>query len=250
MTSRRLRLCAVAVGVAGLMSAGRASLAQVPRAPDPIRELQDRSRLEAEARAATAQHRTEEALLLNARLERGDFQDGDRIVVTLLGNTPYNDTILVRAGKLLPLPKMGDVPLEGVLRSELTERLSSHLAKFLRDSSVRVTPLLRLGVLGAVRSPGFYYTSAEVLVTDVIMKAGGPAERADLDNVVIRRAGAPIWGAADTRTAMSEGMTLDQLHLRAGDELYVAGARHFDWPLFFQIGASVLGVALALTRLH
>lgn len=250
MTSRRSRLCAIVAGVAVLMSAGNVSLAQVPRAADPTRELQDRARLEAEARAAAAQHRTEEALLLNARLERGDFQDGDRIVVTLLGSTPYNDTIMVRAGKLLPLPRMGEVPLEGVLRSELTGRLSSHLAKYLRDSSVRATPLLRLGVLGAVRSPGFYYMSAELLVTDVIMRAGGPGGRADLGRVEIRRTGTPLWGTADMRTAMSEGMTLDQLHLRAGDELYVGESSHFDWPLFFQIGASVLGVAIALTRLH
>lgn len=223
--------------------------AQAPVSPDPSGVLESRAQLEAEARTAEQQNRTSEAWLLRTRLQRGDFQEGDRIVVTLLGSVSGSDTISVRAGKLLPLPKMGDVPLEGVLRSELSSRISSHLAKFLRDSSVSAIPLVRLAVLGQVQRPGFYYTAADVLLSDMLMKAGGPAPAADLSKTSIRRGGETIWNAQDTRTAMSDGLSIERLHLRAGDEIYVAEQKHTNWMGFAQIGISILGLAFALTRL-
>lgn len=204
--------------------------------------------LEAEAKKAEAAHRTQEAWLLKSRLQKGDFQDGDRIVVKLLGATMLlgsngNDTITVRAGKMLPLPQMADLPLEGVLRSELTDRLTTHLAKYLRDSSVRATPLLRLAVLGQVRNPNYYYTSADVLLSDLVIKAGGPNPNADVGKMIIRRGGETIWNAADTRTALADGLSLDRLHLRAGDELYVDDMKgSINWVQIAQYAGPIFGL--------
>lgn len=250
MTFWNERLRSVSVALVGVAVLAAPLSSQTRRPAGAVPELEERSALEAEARVAEEQHRTSEAWLLRTRLQRGDFQDGDRIVVKLLGSTTFNDTITVRAGKMLPLPRMEDVPLEGVLRSELTARLSSHLARYLRDSSVRATPLLRLAVLGQVRAPGYYYTSADVLLSDVIMKAGGPAADADMNKTVIRRGGETIWNAQDTRTALSDGLSLDRLHLRAGDEIYLPEQNHFNWGMATQIGLGVLGLIVAFTRFH
>jgi protein involved in polysaccharide export with SLBB domain len=236
--------------LAALVVAGSPAAAQVSTSPEPARDLESRAQLEAEARTAEQQNRTSEAWLLRTRLQRGDFQEGDRIVVTLLGSVPGSDTISVRVGKLLPLPRMGDVPLEGVLRSELGGAISRHLAKFLRDSSVNAIPLVRLAVLGQVQRPGFYYTPADVLLSDMLMKAGGPAPGADLGQMIIRRSGDTIWNARDTRTAMSDGLSIERLHLRAGDEIYVGEQKHTNWTGIAQIGLSVVGLVFALTRLH
>lgn len=233
----------VALALAGVPADGQAT-----RPVDTPRDLESRAQLEAEARTAEAENRAGEAWLLRSRLERGDFQEGDRIVVTLLGSTTFNDTISVRAGKLLPLPRMGDVPLEGVLRSELGNRISSHLARFLRDSSVRATPLVRIAVLGQVNRPGFYYTSADALLSDMLMKAGGPGAAADLGKMSIRRGGEVIWTERDTRTAMNDGLSIERLHLRAGDELYVGEQKRTNWAAIAQIGVALLGVAFAFTR--
>ena len=232
-----------------LASAGRSASGQTERPQESARSFETRAQLEAEARTAEQENRTGEAWLLRSRLQRGDFQEGDRIVVMLLGSTTFNDTVSVRAGKLLPLPRMGEVALDGVLRSELSARLSTHLARFLRDSSVRATPLVRLAVLGQVQRPGYYYTSADVLLSDMLMKAGGPAPSADLGKMVIRRNSETIWNAKDTRTAMSDGLSIERLHLRAGDEIYVAEQKRTNWTSIAQIGISILGLAFALTRL-
>ena len=250
MTYRRSMGRMLVPALVALASARGAAHGQGARPAEPSRELETRSQLEAEARTAEQQNRTGEAWLLRTRLQRGDFQEGDRIVVMLLGSTTFNDTISVRVGKMLPLPRMGDVPLEGVLRSELSDRISTHLAKFLRDSSVRAIPLVRLAVLGQVQRPGFYYTSADVLVSDMLMKAGGPAPDADLNKVVIRRGGETIWNAQDTRTAMTDGLSLERLHLRAGDELYVEAQKHTNWVGIAQIALSAAALVFTFTRLH
>lgn len=212
----------------------------------PTRESEARESLEARARLAEQENRPAEAFLLRSRLQRGDFQEGDRIVVTLLGSMTFNDTITVRAGKLLPLPRMDDVQLEGVLRSELTATLTNHLSKFLRDASVRATPLLRVAVLGQVQQPGFYYVGADVLLSDVLMKAGGPSANADLARTEIRRAGETIWDRASTSAAVSDGLSLDRLHLRAGDEIHVGEVRRRNWSQVLQVGATVLGLVVGV----
>jgi protein involved in polysaccharide export with SLBB domain len=214
-------------------------------------ELETREMLEAELKKADAQNRKSEAFLLRTRLEKGDFQDGDRIVVKLLGNTQLigwtNDTITVRAGRVLPLPQLADLPLTGVLRSELTRKISSHLAQYVKDSSVRATPLLRVAVLGQVRNPNYYYTSADVLLSDLVMKAGGPGANADMDNLVIRRGSEIIWSAKDTRAALNDGMSLDRLHLRAGDELYVDDMKgKVNWREIASYGLPIVSLFVAL----
>jgi hypothetical protein len=240
---------AAGMALFGIVALTRLASAQAVSSSGNVRELESRATLEAEARAAETQHRTAEAFLLRSRLTKGDFQDGDRIVVALLGTTTYNDTITVRAGRMLPLPKMADLPLEGVLRSELTERLSSHLAKYLRDSSVRATPLVRLAILGSVRSPGYYYTSADVLLSDVIMKAGGPAQDANIPAMMIRRGGETIWNAQDTRAAVSDGLSLDRLHLRAGDEVYLPQQTSRSYLQLFSVVTGMAGLILAIAQI-
>jgi hypothetical protein len=231
-----------------LACAGASAHAQT-RVTQPSKDLETRAMLEREAKAAEENHRSGEAFLLRNRLAHGDFQDGDRIVVQLLGSVAMQDTITVRAGKMLPLPRMDDLPLEGVLRSELNEKLSSHLAKYLRDSTARATPLLRIAVLGQVGRPGFYYTPADVLLSDVLMQAGGPGGDADLSEMTIRRAGETIWNAADTRTAVTDGLSLDRLHLRAGDEIYVPQQSHFNWTTVLQVGSIAVSAIVAIITL-
>ena len=231
-----------------LVCAGVAASAQA-RVTQQSKDLETRAMLEQEAKVAEENHRTGEAFLLRNRLQHGDFQDGDRIVVQLLGSIAYHDTLTVRAGKMLPLPRMDDMPLEGVLRSELNDRLSSHLAKYLRDSTARATPLLRVAVLGQVGRPGFYYTPADVLLSDVLMMAGGPAGDANLSGMTIRRSGETIWNAQDTRTAVTDGLSLDRLHLRAGDEIYVPQNSHFNWSTILQAGAIITSLAVTIITL-
>ncbi len=129
----------IALGCAVALTAGvspcEAQDAPAGQALPARREFESRAEIEAQAKAAEAQHRPNEAWLLRQRLEKGDFQDGDRIIVVLHGNalmpkdfTGISDTLFtVRAGRRLEFPRMADLPLDGVLRSELNDKLTAAL---------------------------------------------------------------------------------------------------------------------------
>ena len=250
---------ALGVACAACTTLGVLAHAQAPGGGTESDAFESRAALEAEAAKAEAQHRTGEALLLRSRLLHGDFQDGDRVVVRLTGSAALvpnvmapNDTNILRAGKVLQLPQMGDLSLDGVLRSEVNAKVSSHLARYLRDSSVRVTPLIRVAVVGQVRAPNFYYTTVDVLLSDMIVKAGGPSIGADwLGNVNIRRGTETIWNAKDTRTAMTDGISLERLSLRAGDEIYVdEKTAGLNWTTIAQIIGPLAALLFALQRVR
>lgn len=212
---------------------------------------ESRAHLEAEIRDAEAANRTVEASLLRSRLKNGDFQEGDRIVVVLESNPTATDTMQVRAGKILQFPRMAQVSLEGVLRSELNDALRRHLSKYLTNPDVRATPLLPLSVLGNVLHPGFFYAPADYLLRDLIMRAGGPAPDADVSKTEVRRAGRTIWNVKEVRVAFADGLSLDRLHLRAGDEIYVPPQRHrFQLTTILGVVSAAAAVSVALIQLQ
>jgi hypothetical protein len=54
-----------------------------------------------------------------------------------------------------------------------------------------------------------------------------------------------IWDQQDTRAALADGMSLDRLHLRAGDEIEVPARRDISW--FAVITGTASAVALLFT---
>jgi protein involved in polysaccharide export with SLBB domain len=226
--------------------------AQTPASTPPASEFESRAELEAQAKLAESQHRTSEAWLLRSRLEKGDFQEGDRIVVMLHTSAAVqeSETLTVRAGKVIQMPQMDDLKLEGVLRSELTDRFVKYLAKYLQDPEARTTPLMRLSVMGSVGRPGYLDTSADLLLSEVIMRAGGPTSDADLTKVVIRRGPTVIWSEQDTRTALTDNLSLDRLHLRAGDEIEVGAKRHIQWFNVISLSLGLISLAVTLIRVR
>src|SRR5258708_40377395 len=88
----------IAIACIGVTVASRSGHAQAT-AVDAGSGLESRSTLEDEAAKAEAQHRKSEAWLLRTHLQKGDFQDGDRIIAKLLGHieVPGNDTVTRRA---------------------------------------------------------------------------------------------------------------------------------------------------------
>lgn len=199
-------------------------------------------KLDEEERAA----RAAEAAALRLRLREGDFRAGDRIVVLVRGDSALSDTFTVRAGQVLSLPGAGDVSLSGVLRAELQDHLRSAVGRYIRDPVVQTTALLRVAVLGEVSQPGYYSLPADALISDAIMVAGGPTQRADLDRTRVRRGREEFLRQKQTKAALSEGRTLDQLGLRAGDEIFVGPRRERNWSQIIQTSLWVLGFAVGV----
>jgi len=215
------------------------------------RQFETRAELDSLATAAEKAHRSGEAWLLRTRLEKGDFQEGDRILVQVEGANIMTkpETLVVQGGKggrHIELPKMADLPLDGVLRAELADRFKQHLGQYIKEPVVRATPLVRVAVLGSVGHPGYFYTAADIPLSDVIMQAGGPGGNADLGKVSVRRGTEVIWDGKDTRAALADGLSIDQLHMRAGDEITVGERRGFPWATTLSIVIPI--VSIIVTR--
>ena len=182
------------------------------------------------------------ANLLRARLRDGDFRAGDRLRLVLDGNVTQDDTLTVIAGSKVMLKDVGEIPLAGVLRSELQDHMSKHVSKYIKDVRIRATPLVRLSILGPVSKPGFYYMPPDIPLGDAVMRAGGPGGNADLNRSKIRRNTEELYDSRNTRTAMNEGLTLDQLSLRDGDSIELGEKTTGNWGKI----VSGIGVATSL----
>lgn len=156
---------------------------------------------------------------IRARLSDGDFRVGDRIEIYVQGEPNFPVTVTVEPGPSISLELFGTISLAGVLRSEIEPHLHKELGRFIRDPVVRATAQMRLSVIGAVGSPGFYTMPAETLLGDAIMLAGGPSNNTTFDDLRIERAGERLYEGNVVQQALREGLTLDQLNLQAGDQI-------------------------------
>lgn len=179
------------------------------------------------------------------RLREGDLHIGDRVVLKVPGVAALTDTFVVRAGRTLELPDIPPIALAGVGRGDLTHHLRLELARYVRDTAaVEARSLMRVSVIGDVNAPGYYAVAPDALVGDVLMRAGGLARTADAERIVIRRGPAIIWKEEKLRPAIVAGRTLDELGLRAGDEIVVPARR--DWGEYARTGALVAGALVSV----
>lgn len=235
--------------------------AQEPNGSDPRVTYATRAELEGQAAAAERGASDSSvpagergrlrgaALMLRYRLEQGDFAVGDRIVVDVVGDAALTDTFTVRSGPTLQLANLPPMPLSGVLRSELNEHVTKELSRYLQQPTVRVVPLLRVAVMGQVGSPGFYHVPADMLLSDVLMVAGGPAGDADLERSQIRRGDDALLGSQHFAIAVTDGLSLDALNLRSGDEVLLKERRRFDWRSILQAVTITSGVISLIVSL-
>lgn len=165
-----------------------------------------------------------EASRIRARLEEGDFKLGDRVALFIQGEPGYPDTVAVEAGPKISLGLLGDVSLEGVLRSEVEERIAQALVGVLRVPVVRAQGLMRVSVQGAVGQPGFYVVPADMLLSETLMVAGGPGQNAALDDLRLERGVEVLMEGDDLQEALRQGLSLDQLNMQAGDQVVLPGA--------------------------
>ena len=220
--------CKLAMGALALLCASDVNAQQAPdwdvRQPAITRAALEtlRARLDSAAQSSAygdelrAQARMQ-AAFAGVRLAEGDFQPGDRVIVTVEGQ--FTDTLDVRSNRSLALPNIGEVPLAGVLRSELDDRLKEHVARVIVEPVVRARPLISVAVLGEVTRPGYYALGVDTRITEALMHAGGPTATANLDKLTIQRAGEVLYAGESLQQAIVEGKTLNQLGVRPGDRI-------------------------------
>lgn len=176
-----------------------------------------------------------EQVAIRSRLETGDFKVGDRFVMTIRFDSVRVDTASVRDSLVVSVLNLPDLRLQGVLRSELDEKLNQHVARFIRNASVRSNVLTRIAIFGAVRAPGFYYASPDRPVSDIFMLAGGPGSEANVGQFELRRGSTILIEKKRSKGPLEAGRTLEQLDVQSGDEFRIPVKRKVNWQLVIQL---------------
>jgi len=224
---------------AAVVILGSAALpAKVVGQVDARRSQATRAELEALwASLKPEQRRYSEAVALRERLDIGDFQVGDKIVLRVRGDTALSDTFTVTPNRTLELPNIGVANLTGVLRSELEDHLREQIGRFIKSPEVHATALMRVSVVGMVGRPGFYNLPATSLMGDVFTAAGGLNIDSDPNKTQVLRGGQPFLAMDRVTKAITEGRTLDQMNLHSGDEVRVGEKKKAGPGALVVIGA-------------
>lgn len=258
MPRRQLLSALVVAGLVALAPGGVSGQSPVPVDPGRLELTRDDlTRLLAELQEVAASpaygsgirdRARQDIQAVEERLAQGDFRAGDRVVLAVDGRPELSDTLIVEPGPRITIPSLGPVELEGVLRSELRSHLTTEIGRYFRDPSVQAESLIRISIQGMVENPGFYTVPANVLLSDALMQAGGPDRAADLDELRIERSGNILWDGELLQEMLVAGRTLDQLNLRAGDQIVLPERRA---SLLFEIaryGAIIVSTIFLGTR--
>jgi protein involved in polysaccharide export with SLBB domain len=188
---------------------------------DTLEQIERRMRLASESPGYSEVLRDQardEAEAVKTRLEQGDFRVGDRISLEVELEPTLTDTFTVSAKLTVLLPEIGDIDLHGVLRSEVQHVFQTQLAQYVRNPVVRAQSLLPITVLGG-GNPGFYTFPSETRMSEVLNRAGRPGTLSEFNRIEIRRGNTVIASGRRLQEQITQGVTLDQLNLLAGDQI-------------------------------
>ena len=74
-------------------------------------------------------------------------------------------------------------------------------------------------------------------------------EDTDVDKITVKRGDREIISQEEARRAIRDGRTLDQLDIRAGDEITVGKKREFNWGTALRVLGVVSSLAWLTIRL-
>src|SRR5215510_7999345 len=99
--------------------------------------------------------------------------------------------VTVRSDGKIALPLLDEVQASGLTPIQLKERITDGLRKFLAEPQVYILPLeihsQYVYIVGSVAKPGIYLLGSSMRVTELLVRAGGLAEFAKPDEIVVVR---------------------------------------------------------------
>lgn len=191
-----------------------------------------------------------EADLIRTRLDEGDIRPADQISVRILGVEGLSGTYVVTPARTLALPSRTEIPMRGILRSEVQDYLTKQFGRYVNDPVLTASTSIRISLFGALGKPGFYQAPASTLLSEEIMKdGGGPAPNVDWKKSTIQRGERIIVDGPEFVLAVQNGMTLDQLNIQAGDVIHLAEkpSSGFFWRVVGAVSA-LAGVVYLVVR--
>ena len=120
----------------------------------------------------------------------GTLRPGDILDIVVYREKELSNKYLIDSRGFVQIPGLGVVQAAGLDPTQVKERLVDSLrARGLERPEISVQPLVRVSVLGQIRTPGLYPVDPGTSLLQLITLAGGPAENADLRRTRVVRDG-------------------------------------------------------------
>ena len=149
----------------------------------------------------------------------GVLRPGDALKIAVWREKELTGEYLIDARGLVQIPGLGDIVVAGLTPMEVKARLSEQLVRRgIITPEVAVQPVIRVSVLGEVRSPGLLSVEPGTNLIHLITLAGGPTERANMRAVRVIRAGRPY--EVDLESALS-GSSAGRVVLFSNDVVFL-----------------------------
>jgi polysaccharide export outer membrane protein len=157
-----------------------------------------------------------------------------------------------KSGRIM-FPLVGDVQVADRTVYDVRDELQARLAKYIVSPQVFIYASTiqsqKVLVLGEVKTPGILTLDVDLLITDAVMKAGGPTNDAKTSDIyVIRRdsgksdaAGKTALVKFDMKNAIHSGDFSNNVQLRNGDIVYVPTQAISDVSRFMAHIAAIIG---------
>jgi protein involved in polysaccharide export with SLBB domain len=182
------------------------------------------------------------------RLVEGDLRANDRLLVKFQAEVQQVDTVTVSPTLGVAIARLAEIPIRGVLFSELDTHLQSQVDRYVRNAKVTVVPLVSVGVFGSVTRPGYYLLPQTATLAEALMTAGGPVADADAGGVMLKHGGSDRWTVNQMTAALQSQLSIAALGAENGDVLEI-GRRTapYDRTFVFTAAGLVLQLLLTLT---
>jgi protein involved in polysaccharide export with SLBB domain len=147
--------------------------------------------------------------------DRGTVRPGDVVRLRIWQEPDLSGDFAVHETGTVVVPKLGPVEAGGMTDAALRQALVEGFGRYLNHTSIDVTVLRRIQVLGAVRNPGLYPVDATMSIADVLAVAGGTAADARPDRVQLVRGGERL------DVHLTSAQRIADTPIRSGDQLFV-----------------------------
>lgn len=148
-----------------------------------------------QAQTGTLSKSEMESLIIQQRTdEEYIIQPGDQIELAVWGYEEFNTTKTVNSQGVITVPLIGEIQAEGISKEKFKENLRTNLSEYIKgDINFTVTitsaQMNTVSVLGSVGRPDNYQIINSISLFEILSKAGGTTEQADLRSIRIYQKG-------------------------------------------------------------
>lgn len=184
-------------------------------------------------------------IFISLNLYAQEINPGDGVRISFLDiEDVITGDYYIQPNGLLALPQIGIISTSNRDFKEIKSEIEAGYDTLFKDPHLSVNALFRINVLGAVRSPGFYYVSDYEKFTAILAFAGGTTVGADLQDIKLIRNFEAI--DVDVETIIQEGSSAIDFGLQSGDQVFVPRDWWTDNGTFVAFLFSITALALTI----